>query len=114
MKEIFIDRKDEDLFRVLDRSPSKKIVAVVNQWHLEGIEHYWCFRYGQLPRSVPFTEPINPIGDLNLREGLFQRLYNQLHRELASANSRSAPCTYADWIIGYHREANWQYEHRDM
>ena len=63
---------------------------------------------------MPFKEPINPIGDMNLRDGLFQRLYNALHRELASANARATPSTYADWIIGYHRESNWQYEHRDM
>jgi len=59
------------LFIDIDRSDAKKIVAVVNQWHLEGIEHNWCQRYGQLPRSVILDEPINPIGDMNLREGLF-------------------------------------------
>ena len=51
---------------------------------MEGIEHQWCARYGQIPRSVEFPEGINPIGDMNLRAGLFQRLYNNLHRELAS------------------------------
>ena len=30
LKEIFVDRRDEDLFRAIDRSPAKKIVAVVN------------------------------------------------------------------------------------
>lgn len=114
MKEIFVDKRDEDLFRAIDNCEGKKIVAVVNQWHLEGIEHHWCFRYGQYPRSVAFNEPINPIGDMNLREGLFARLYNYVNREIASSNSRATPSTYADWIIGYHRESNWQYEHRDM
>jgi hypothetical protein len=51
---------------------------------------------------------------MNLREGLFQRLYNNLGREIASAKQKSYPSTYADWIIGYHRESNFQYEHRDM
>ena len=52
---------------------------------------------------------------MNLREGLFNRLYNNLHREIASSNSKAGtPSTYADWIIGYHRESNFQYEHRDM
>lgn len=90
------------------------MVVVVNQWHMEGIEHSWCERYGQLPRSVEFPEGINVIGDMNLRDGLFQRLYNNLHRELGSAKSKTSPSTYADWIIGYHRESNFQYEHRDM
>ena len=114
MKRILVDNRDEDLFKKIDSSEGKRVVVVVNQWHMEGIEHLWCNRYGQLPRSVEFPEGINPIGDMNLREGLFSRYYNALHREIASKNSKTYPVTYADWIIGYHREANWQYEHRDM
>jgi hypothetical protein len=99
----------------IDAAKGEKIVVVVNQWHMEGIEHHWAHRYAQVPRSVNFPEGINPIGDMNLREGLFQRLYNNLHREIATANSKAGtPSTYADWIIGYHRESNFQYEHRDM
>ena len=115
IKKVMIDEKDEDLFKNIDSAKGEKIVVVVNQWHMEGIEHHWAHRYGQVPRSVEFPEGINPIGDMDLREGLFQRLYNNLHREIASANSRAGtPSTYADWIIGYHRESNFQYEHRDM
>jgi hypothetical protein len=114
LKEIFVDKRDEELFKTIDQSEGQKIVVLVNQWHLEGIEHHWCNRYGQLPRSVVFTDPINPIGDMNLREGLFQRLYNSLQREIVSSYTKGTPSTYADWIIGYHRESNWQYEHRDM
>jgi hypothetical protein len=113
-KKIFVDDRDDDLFSAIDRSGHKKIVCVVNQHHMEGIEHNWAHRYGQMPRSVAFPEGVNPIGDMDLKDGLFQRLYNALHREIASANTRGTPVTYADWIIGYHREANWQYEHRDM
>lgn len=108
-KKILVDEKDEVLFEKIDKTtkPGEKVVVLVNQWHMEGIEHHWCFRYGQLPRSVEYPEGINPIGDMNLREGLFQRLYNNLHREIASANSKSSPSTYADWVIGYHRESNF-------
>jgi hypothetical protein len=113
-KSLFVDKKDEDIFKVIDRSEHQKIVVIVNQWHLEGIEHHWCHRYGQLPRSVVFTEGINPIGDMNLRDGLFQRMYNYLHREIASSKGKSYPSTYADMITGYNRESNFQYEHRDM
>jgi len=70
-KRIFVDQKDEDLFTMIDRCPEQKIVVVVNQWHMEGIEHNWAHRYGQLPRSVHFPEGVNPIGDMNLRNGLF-------------------------------------------
>ena len=46
VKEIFVDKRDEDLFKSIDQCEGKKIVVVVNQWHLEGIEHHWCYRYG--------------------------------------------------------------------
>jgi hypothetical protein len=114
LKQIFVDKRDEDLFAQIDRSSAKKIVVVCNQFHMEGIEHNWAHRYGQMPRSVHFPEGVDPIGDMDLKNGLFQRLYNALHREINSSNSKGAPSTYADWIIGYHRESNWQYEHRDM
>lgn len=45
-KSIFVDKKDQDLFKMIDSCPSKRIVAVVNQWHMEGIEHEWANRYG--------------------------------------------------------------------
>ena len=107
IKRVFIDMKDEDLFRDIDACKGQRIVVVVNQWHMEGIEHHWAHRYGQVPRSVEIEGAINPIGDMNLREGLFQRLYNNLHREIASRNVGAGPSTYADWIIGYHRESNF-------
>ena len=113
-KEIFVDKRDNDLFRAIDKSKAERIVVVVNQWHMEGLEHAWAARFGQVPRSVEFPEGINPIGDMNLRDGLFQRMYNNMHRHIAAAHSGQKPSTYADWIIGYHRESNWQYEHRDM
>lgn len=46
LKKIMVDEKDEDLFKQIDKSKGEKIVVLVNQWHLEGIEHHWCHRYG--------------------------------------------------------------------
>lgn len=112
LKRIVIDQKDEDLFAQIDQAEGKKIVAVVNQWHMEGIEHHWCHRYGQVPRNVIFPEGINPIGDMNLREGLFEMQYNALHRQIVCSNSKAEPTTLSDWITGYHREADWHYHHR--
>jgi hypothetical protein len=60
-----------------------------------------------VPRSVKFPEGINPIGDMNLKLGLFNRMYNYFHRELKSSNSRSTPSTYVDMITGYNRESNF-------
>lgn len=70
-KQIFIDKRDDDLFAAIDKCKDNKIVVLVNQWHMEGIEHNWAARYGQMPRSIDFPEGINPIGDMDLRDGLF-------------------------------------------
>lgn len=114
LKRVLVDLRDEDIYKQIDKSEGKRIVAVVNQWHMEGIEHHWCHSYGQSPRNMITDEEINPIGDMELRRGLFHKLFNQLQRQVKSANSLSHPVTYSDWITGYNREANWQYEHRDM
>ena len=37
-KSIFIDKKDDDLFRQIDSCKHQKVVAVVNQWHMESDE----------------------------------------------------------------------------
>ena len=81
---------------------------------MENFEHHWAHHYGQIPRSMEFDEPINPIGDMDLREGYYEMLYNAMMRKVSSANQKSVPSTYSDWIIGYHRESNFQYEHRNM
>ena len=46
LKRIFVDRRDEDLFRQIDKCEGEKIVVVVNQWNMEGVEHNWAARYG--------------------------------------------------------------------
>lgn len=41
-KKVLIDTKDADLFyQIFRHCPGKNIVAVVNQWHMEGIETHW-------------------------------------------------------------------------
>lgn len=41
-KRIMIDKRDESIFRDLyQRCEGEKIVAVVNQWHMQGIETHW-------------------------------------------------------------------------
>jgi pheromone shutdown protein TraB len=40
-KQIIVDLKDEEIFYSLYRTPGKKIVAVVNQWHVPGVETHW-------------------------------------------------------------------------
>ena len=47
-KKILIDERDERIFRELYSLKAKNIVAVVNQWHMEGIETHWKGITGQL------------------------------------------------------------------
>lgn len=81
---------------------------------MEGIEHLWAHEFGQLPRSQPFKEEIDPIGDMNLHEGMFNILYNAFQRQLKNAHSKTTPASYSNMMNTYHREQNWMYEHRNM
>jgi hypothetical protein len=114
LKRIFVDQKDSSLFRKIQKAKGQRVVALVNQWHMEGIEHNWCATYGQKPRSVHFEEEINPIGDMDLRRGLFDMMWNAMQRQIKSSHQKSAPTTFANMITGYHRETVFHYEHRDM
>lgn len=40
-KSIIVDQRDEKIFKDLYDIKSEKIVAVVNQWHMQGIETHW-------------------------------------------------------------------------
>ena len=89
------------------------MVAVVNQIHMEGIEHHWCHSFGQVPRNCQW-ENINPIGDMDLRNLLFERMYHGLMRDIKSSFHRSQPSSFSNSITPYYREGNAQYEHRNM
>ena len=115
LKNILVDKRDMALYKYITRkTKGKRILAVVNQWHMEGIEHLWAHEFGQLPRSQKIIEEIDPIGDMNLHKGLFDVLYNALHRKIKTAHSNTTPSSYSNMMNTYHREQNWQYEHRNM
>lgn len=115
LKRTLIDKRDMALYKYITRqAEGKRVVAVVNQWHMEGIEHLWAHEYGQLPRSQRIKEEIDPIGDMDLNSGLFYMLYNAFQRELKNAHSKTTPASYSNMINTYHREQNWHYEHRNM
>lgn len=115
-KRIFVDRKDEDIFQKIISNKGKRMVAVVNQHHMEGLEHHWCSSFGSTPTfNNDFAlETINPIGDLPLRQMLYERMYHVIKREIKSSRLRAPPATYTNEINIYHREFNHQFEHRNM
>jgi hypothetical protein len=89
------------------------MVVLVNQMHMEGLEHHWCSTYGQLPRNVRFYE-IDPIGDMPLRKMLFSQMYHVIMRDVKSSRFGVTPASYSNDVNPYWRENNFQYEHRNM
>jgi len=99
-KRIFIDQKDVDLFHNLYRAKGKTMVAVVNQWHMTGIEAHWRHTTG----TEVYGEPINPIGDMNIEQYMEGSLVNDKLREITSAITGSEPATWQNYITQYHKE----------
>lgn len=99
-KEIFIDKKDIDLFHSIYRSKGKKIVAVVNQWHLPGIEAHWRHTTGTEEKK----EVINPVGDFDIEQIMEANLVNDKLREIVSKNSKSEPATWSNYLTTYIKE----------
>ena len=114
-KKILVDRKDHDLFEKIIKNKGKRMVAVVNQHHMEGIIHHWCSAYGQIPTfNKNYTEEINPIGDMDLRQIYLNKMYHTIMREIKSNRLKAPPASFTNDINIYHREFNHQYEHRNM
>ncbi len=113
VKRILIDKKEEDLFTSIMENKGKKTVVLVNQIHMEGIEHHWCHHFGQLPRNVRNVE-MDPIGDMPLRKMLFSQMYHVIMRDVKTSRAKSTPSSYTNDISPYWRENNFQYEHRNM
>lgn len=115
IKRIIVDRRDEDIFKQIIENKGKKNVVVVNQHHMEGIESHWCNAFGLKPTFNTYsTDPINPIGDMDLRRQLYNKMYHVISREVKSSRSRSSPASLTDEINIYHREFNHQFEHRNV
>lgn len=100
-KKVIVDQKDVDLFYALYRdTPGKKIVAVVNQWHVPGIEDHW--------RSATKThEPlkaINPVGDMDINKYMESQLVNDTLRAFVSKLGKTEPATWKNYSTVYHKD----------
>ena len=89
------------------------MVCLVNQIHMEGLEHFWCHHFGQLPRNVRNMN-IDPIGDMPLRNMLFSQMYHVLMRDIKTSRTKTTAASYSNNVNPYWREFNFQYEHRNM
>lgn len=71
-KKVIIDLKDESLFHKIYKAPGDKIVAVVNQWHVTGIEERW--RRATKTENTPAPE--SPVVDMDIDALQETRLIN--------------------------------------
>ena len=51
---------------------------------------------------------------MDLKQGLWSLLYNDLQRRIKSAHSKSVPASWNNWPDLYGHETFFQYEHRNM
>lgn len=75
-------------------------MAVVNQWHMEGIETHW--------RGITDTSEkeqfYNPVADMPIDAMQEKTLINEWLREYTSSVTRSEPATWQDYQTNYHKE----------
>lgn len=104
-KSILIDLRDERIFRELYALKAKHTVAVVNQWHMEGVETHWRRLTGtELPKAN-----LSPVADMDIDAMQEKTLINEYLREFVSGVTKSEPASWQDYSTGYHKE-NFEYE----
>ena len=100
-KRIFIDREDERLFyKIYREMPGKVLLAVVNHWHVPGIEYHWRHTTGTEAKQ----EPINPIGDFDINDFLETDLVNDYLRRVKSGNAKTEPAVTSNYLVQYHKQ----------
>jgi hypothetical protein len=104
-KAILIDQRDERIFRELFSLKAKHTVAVVNQWHMEGVETHWR-RHTNTEIAVPNR---SPIADMDIDAMQEKSLVNEFLREYTSSVAKTEPASWQDYSTGYHKE-NFEYE----
>lgn len=102
-KKVIVDQKDLIIFKELYKNiKGKRTVAVVNQWHMEGIEAHWQVTTGTEPK----LEAINPVGDFDIEEYMNgEQVENEL-RKIVSRITKSEPATWSNHITHYVKEAH--------
>lgn len=105
-KKIMVDFVDEELFRTIWTNKSKRLVALVNQIHVPGIEFFW-------KDSVRAdVEPeINPIGDYDISEAKRIANANNALQRFASKIGKTEPATNSIILTQYVKQTTeWERE----
>lgn len=105
-KQILVDQRDVRIFCDLYKlKEHKNIVAVVNQWHMEGIETHWR----RQTKTLEEKPQLSPVHDMNIDAFQEQALINEWLREYTSEVTKSEPATWQDYLTHYHKEV-FEYE----
>ena len=100
-KKIFIDNEDERLFHLIYHKMTGKVnVALVNAWHLPGIEYHWRHTTG----TDEVGQFINPIGDFDINLINFGKDQNEYFRRVKSKTSKSEPAVTSDYLTQYNKQ----------
>lgn len=98
---IMVEHEDERLFNLIFREMTGKVnVAVVNAWHLQGIEAYWRHTTGTLVQE----EFINPIGDMDLNAIAQTSLINEYLRRNKAGKSKTEPAVTSSYLWQYNKQ----------
>ena len=100
-KKIIVDERDVRIFKDLyyNMKDKKNIVAIVNQWHMEGVETHWRNHTGTtLPK-----ENLSPVADMPIDDIQEKLLVNEWLRSYTSQVCKTEPATWQDYLINYHK-----------
>ena len=99
-KRILVDARDETIFRdIYKNCEGDKIVAVVNQWHMQGVETHWRRATGTEVKE----EQLSPVADMDIDAYQEEELINEFLREHTSKLCKSEPATSQIWLSTYHK-----------
>lgn len=99
MKKIMVDTEDERMFHQIFEDPAKVSVAIVNHWHLPGIEAMWRANTGTSHQG----ERINPIGDMPIDEIMEAGVEGDFLRAEYSRKSKTEPAAWSNYLTHYHK-----------
>lgn len=97
-KRIIVDDQDDRLFlKIFRDSDAQRTVAVVNHWHVPGIEARWR----NVTNTVESIGEINPVGDMDISALSELVLEHDFLDRKFCKNSRSEPATSEQIIVQY-------------
>lgn len=80
-------------------------MAVVNQWHMEGVETHWKNTTG----TQKTDSRVSPVFDMDINEYQERHVINDYLRDFTAKNARTETATHQDMSVNYHKE-NFEYE----